>query len=159
MATSAYPIAVIMQRIALANPWTQHAWEAKGVVPDIFPAGAEKRVIVRDADHEQVVFPGLRLTLVRDEAEGYYLNLTSPKPKVFVLWRMREDEACPEMVTVSYHEGARWADSGENVDGVALPAEFVPWIGEFVEANYHPEPRRPPRYATNKDRGRMGRPG
>ena len=139
MATTAYPIAVIMERVAMANPWLAERWEVKGVVRDIFPAGSAKRVIVRD------------------EAEGYYLNLTSREPKVFVLWRMCDNEAHPECATVSYHEGARWADSGETVDGVALPAELLPWIGEFVEQNYRPEPRKEARYASNKDRGRMGR--
>jgi len=99
----------------------------------------------------QVAFPGLQLKLVRDEAEGYYLNLTSPEPKLFVLWRLYVEEARPEFVTVSYNEGTRWADSGENVDGVPLPTELRAWMGEFVEHNYRPEPRRKVRYASNKD--------
>ena len=78
--------------------------------------------------------------------------------KVFVLWRMHDDVARPEFITVSYNEGTRWADSGDNVDGVALPVELLPWIAEFVEQHYRPEPQKKKRYASNKDRGRMGRP-
>jgi hypothetical protein len=48
-------------------------------------------------------------------------------------------------------------DSDETVDGVALPSELVPWIAGFVEQHYRPEPRKEKRYASNKDRGRMGR--
>ena len=146
-----YPVAVIMERVKLASPWMPYRWEARGVVRDISPAGSGASVIVRDERQLQLVFPGLELKLVRDEAEGYYLNLTSPEPKLFVLWRLHEDEARPEYVTVSYHEGTRWADSGDNVDGVALPLELLAWMGEFVEHNYRPQPRKKVRYASNKD--------
>ena len=146
-----YPIAVIMERVKLASPWMPYRWEAKGVVRDIFPAGSSASVIVRDEQQLQVVFPGLELRLVRDEAEGYYLNLTSPEPKIFVLWRLHVEEARPEYVTVSYNEGTRWADSGDHVDGVPLPPEVLAWVGEFVEHNYRPQPRKKVRYASNKD--------
>lgn len=148
-----YPIAVIMERTALVNPWLPEQWEAKGVVRDIFPPGTPQRVIVRDENQMQVLFPGLLLKLQRHEAEGYYLNVSSPQPKVFVLWRMQDAFARPHLVTVSYGEGARWADSGENVDGVPLPLELLPWVGEFVERNYKPEPRTNKRYASSKDKG------
>jgi hypothetical protein len=84
------------------------------------------------------------------------MNITSPQPKVFVMWRMHDAIARPEMLTVSYNEGARWMDSDEHVDGVPLPPELLPWIGQFAELHYKPEPRKPRRYASNKDKGRMG---
>ena len=152
-----YPIAVIMERIKLDNPWLPYRWEAKGVVRDIFPVGSSDRVIVRDERQLQILFPGLVVRLMREEAEGYYLNLTAPAPKVFVLWRLHDETARPEFVTVSYNEGTRWADSGESVDGVPLPPELQLWMGEFVEQHYQPEPAQPRRYASSKDKGRMGR--
>ena len=150
-------IAVIMERTALTSRWASEKWEAKGVVQDLSPDGSPAKVIVEREGLTQMLHPGLRLQLTRDEAEGYYLNLTSPTPKVFVLWRLVEDVAKPQMLTVSYAEGLRWADSGEQVDGVPLPSELRPWMAEFVEANYRPEPRKPKRYASNRDKGRMGR--
>jgi hypothetical protein len=131
-------------------------WEAKGVVraPD---GSTTPRVIVETERLKHVLFPGHRLHLTRDEAEGYYLNLTSPEPKVFVLWRDLDGVAHPERMTVSYGEGTRWADSGEQVDGVPIPRDLLPWIAEFVEAHYRPEPPKKKKYASNKDKGRMGR--
>jgi hypothetical protein len=147
-----------MERTALENRWVTEKWEAKGIVRDETPAESASRVIVDTGDMRQVLFPGYELKLQRHEAEGYYLNITSPQPKVFVLWRMKEDAAPrPEMLTASYNEGTRWADSGEQVDGVALPPELLGWIAEFVEAHYEPEPPKRKRYATNRDKGRMGR--
>lgn len=151
-----YPLAVIMERTALVNRWIDEKWEAKGVVRDPLAAGSAPRVIVEQEGHMQMLFSGFQVHLTRTEAEGYYLNLTSPEPKVFVLWRPVDGVAKPEMLTVSYGEGTRWADSGEQVDGVPLPPELMPWMVEFVEANYRPEPKKQKRYATNKDKGRMG---
>ncbi|MBX9810049.1 MAG: DUF3305 domain-containing protein [Burkholderiales bacterium] len=156
MTASACPVAVIMERSALASRWATEKWEAKGVVRDTAPQGTAAHVIVRQEKLTQVLFPGHVIRLQRDEAEGYYLNITSPQPKVFILWRMHDDVARPMFVTVSYNEGTRWADSGENVDGVPLPAELLPWIGEFVAQHYRPEPGKQKRYASNKDKGRMG---
>ena len=144
-----------MQCTVLANKWVSEQWEAKGVVRDPM-AGTTPRVIVETEALKQVLFPGYRLHLVRDEAEGYYLNLTSPEPKVFVLWRAEEGAVRPERMSVSYGEGTRWADSGEQVDGVPIPAELLPWIAQFVETHYRPEPPKKKRYASNRDRGRMG---
>jgi hypothetical protein len=157
MTATTYPVAVIMERSKLASHWLPYRWEAKGVVRDIFPAGTGERVMLQDEQSLQILYPGLELRLMRDEAEGYYLNLTSPAPKVFVLWRLHDEQARPEFVTVSYHEGARWMDSDEHVDGAPLPGELLPWIREFVEQHYRPEPKKQKRYASNKDKGRMGR--
>jgi len=156
MTAVTYRLAIIMEHVVLDNRWAAERWEAKGAVRDVSPPDSAQRVIVRGEKLTQVLFPGHLLRLHRDEAEGYYLNITSPQPKVFVLWRMRDEQAQPERLTVSYHEGARWMDSDEHVDGVPLPAELLPWISEFVEQHYRPEPNKPKRYASNKDKGRMG---
>ena len=156
--THSYPIAVIMQRRTLVNRWVSEQWEAKGVVRDL-GSDPSPRVIVERDDVMEMLHPGFRLRLMRDEAEGYYLNLTSPEPKVFVLWRSYDGVPRPEMLTVSYGEGTRWADSGEQVDGVALPLDLMPWMAQFVEQHYRPEPPKKKRYASNKDRGRMGHTG
>ena len=152
-----HALAVIMERTALVNPWVNEKWEAKGVVRDLSAPGTGPSVIVEREALKQVIHPGHRLHLKRDEAEGYYLNLTSPEPKVFILWRESENGPRPQMLTVSYGEGTRWADSGEQVDGVPIPPDLLPWLAEFVEAHYRPEPRKAKRYASSKDKGRMGR--
>lgn len=137
MGAPSFPIAIIMERAALNNPWASERWGVHGVVPG--GRGGE-RVIYQDAKRTQLLFPGFEVSLYRDEAEGYYLNLTSPEPRVFVRWRMDGDRAQPELVTVSYGEAARWMDADHNVDGVAMSAEIMAWVGDYVERNYQPEP-------------------
>jgi hypothetical protein len=154
-----YPIAVIMERVRLANRWATERWEARGVVRDLSPPGSAERVIVNDERITQILFPGFVLKLHPDEAEGYLYNVTSPEPKVFVMWRMREEIARPELLSVSYHEGARWMDTEENVGGVALPPDLLPWIAEYAWAHYKPEPKKKVRYASSKDKGVASRRG
>lgn len=138
----AYPVAVIMQCTRLHDRWDTEAWEAHGVVRDIFGAGAAPQVIFEDNDRQQILHPGFVLALYRDEVEGHYLNVSSPEPRVFVQWREHEDNARPAFVTVSYNEAARWMDSNEKVDGVAMPPEIFAWAGAFVEQFYRPEPKK-----------------
>jgi len=48
-------------------------------------------------------------------------------------------------------------DGGEQVDSVAMPAGVFAWVGEFVEKNYRPEPRKrikPQSFRSPKDRAR-----
>jgi hypothetical protein len=154
-----YPIAIVMERTKLANRWATERWETKGIVRDVLPQGSTAQVIVNDENATQVLFPGYTLRLHPDEAEGYYYNITSPQPKLFVMWRLRDAWARPERVSASYHEGARWMDTEETVDGVALPADLLPWIAEFVSAHYKPEPPKKKRYASSRDKGVASRRG
>lgn len=151
--TAPYLLAVIMERVRLADRWGTEKWEAKSVVPDTSPTGSKEQVILDEERATQVLFPSMVLRLQPAEAEGYLLNLTSPDPRIFVLWRMDGELARPERLTVSYNEGTRWADSDEHVDSVPLPEDLVPWITEFAVAHYRPEPKKKPRYASSKDKG------
>ena len=152
------PITVVMEcRVLPDNRWHSMQWEAHAVICDSAPAEAAPKVIERTEKLTRTAYHGHQIRLFRDEAEGYLYNVMSPEPKVFVLWRMHEDEARPERVTVSYHEGARWMDSDEKVDGVPLPVEIQAWIRDFAGRHYKPEPKKPKRYASSRDKGRMGR--
>ena len=148
-----YPLAIVMERGSSRGPWGGETWEARRAVPDSSPAGAAVQVIAEDGDATQYLFPGFILRLTPVEAEGYLLNISSPRPTLFVLWRLEEGIGCPKLLSASYHEGTRWADSDEHVDGVALPADLVPWIALFAAAHYRPEPKKKVRYASSRDRG------
>lgn len=147
-------LAVIMQRRETRNRWESVQWQPWAVVESPEPAGSP-RLLVSEGGLAQWLHPGFKLDLRRDEAEGYYLNLTSGAPSVFVLWRMEEDVAIPVRLTASYNEGARWLDAGHSVDIVPMPAEVTAWLEGWVQANYRPEPRkriRPRSFMDPKDR-------
>ncbi len=143
------PVAVVMERTPIASRWASHKWEALGVVGDDGPSGTVPSLLVDDAERTRWLYPGFRLELYVDEAEGYYLNLFSPQPFVFVNWIDEDSRAVPKIVTVSYNEAGRLMDAGGRVDGVPLLPEWRPWLAEFVARNYRPEPKkriRPPSF-------------
>lgn len=137
-----FPIAVIIERVRLDNPWVSEKWEVVGVIPAFDAADAAPRQIFADTERTQYLVGGFALELFRDEVENYHLNLTSPLPKVFVMWRLEDDFARPLVTTVSYGEAARFLDSGEQVDGVGMPPEIADWLGDFVNTHYRPAPRK-----------------
>ena len=149
-----YPVAVVMQKKPTQSKWADFAWEPWSVLLG-YPAEAPVQRLFEREGVEQWLYPGFTLMLHRDEAEGYYLNVSTSSPRVFVLWRMDADRAVPLEVTASYDEAGRWMDAGHSVDGVAMPAEIFAWVGEYVENNYRPEPRKrikPRSFQHPKDR-------
>jgi len=149
------PVAVILERVAISSPWASHKWQAAGVVPDV---GGQARILLERDGLLQKVFPGFEVTLFRDEAEGYYLNVSSGDPSLFISIRFDEStgDAYPFQVSASYSEAARWMDSSEQVERVTVEGEFAAWIGEWVEANYRPEGKRE-RKRPNSFKGKEGR--
>jgi hypothetical protein len=149
-----FPIAVVMQRRALQNRWADHAWEPAGVLAG-FAEERAPRVLRDDPQLAQWLHPGFVLVLHKDEAEGYYFNVSSQSPRVFILWRMDDESAVPVEVTVSFDEAGRWMDGGHFVDSVAMPAEIFAWVGDWVEHNYRPKPEvriKPRSFVHPKDR-------
>jgi hypothetical protein len=128
------------------------------VVPDEGGFGEASRLLRDDGKTAQFLHPGLPVTLFVDEAEGYYLNLSSGAPVWFVMWRLADDDpsqARPEVVTLSYNEAGRLLDAQEQVDNVPLPPPLVAWLGEFTAMHYKPEAkkrRRPASFQRPEDR-------
>jgi hypothetical protein len=156
-------VAVIMQRRALENRWQSEVWAPVGVLCD-YEGDPKPRVLVEEAGTKQWLYPGFDIVLRRAEAEGYYHNVSTQEPRVFILWRMESAAAepggqlaVPHFATVSYDEASRWMDGGESVDSVGMPAALFGWVGEFVEKNYRREPKKrikPQSFLSPRDRGR-----
>ncbi len=152
MLKKTFRVAVVMERVAIANRWQSYQWQVAGVIADLNSEGVADqaaRTIVRHDDNLQRLYPGFEISLHRDEAEGYYLNLISGEPRIYVMWRLdenrssAEDEAQPQLATLSYNEAARLMDAQEKVDSVALLPELLPWLESFVHEHYKPEVKKP----------------
>jgi Protein of unknown function (DUF3305) len=142
---------VTMQRVTLDNRWVSEHWQLATVAPT--DNSSPDYEVDNSIRYVQDDLPGLRwracglpLVLHPSEAEGYYLNLTAPDPKLFVMWRLEEDGARPPVrvvvATVSYNEAARLLDGGEQVDALPLPPALAEWVKPYVDEHYKPEPRR-----------------
>lgn len=136
---------VLMQWKRLDDRWQSEKWEAVGVTgdEDVPPPAPPAPVLLQwDQSNARWLHPGYAITLYRDEAEGYYLNLSAAQPFVFVGWRLEEGVARPHSLTLSYNEAARMMDAGEQVDGVPMPEPWRASLAAFVARHYRPETRR-----------------
>ena len=145
---------VIIERVPLVNRWVDERWQPAAVetVEDCATSDASSRppgdceTEPFDASGNRWRCKGFEIELHPSEAEGYFLNLTSPDPRIFVMWRFFEDDrtprARPVLLTVSYNQAARYMDGGEQVDGVPMLPAIADWMRPFIANHYKPEPRR-----------------
>jgi hypothetical protein len=144
-------VAVRIARQCQPNAWEAWRFVIVEVVADDGGFGDAPRLLHDDGRSAQWLFPGLPVTLFRDEAEGYHLNLSSGAPVWFVMWRIDDDDpsrAWPELVTLSYNEAGRLLDAQERVDNLPLPAEVHDWLQAYTDAHYRPEPKQRRRPAS-----------
>jgi hypothetical protein len=135
-------VAVLLERRKAPSRWEEWGFRLADVLVDDGRFGSMPSVLRDDGRSTLFAHPGLSVTLFRDEAEGYYLNLTSGAPAWFVMWRVDDNDpsrAWPEIVTLSYNEAGRLLDAQERVDNVMLPAEVRAWLQAFAQENYVPE--------------------
>ena len=145
---------VIIERVPLVNRWASERWQPRAVELAAPASGASSRertpgtcdTTPADASGDRWRCRAFDIELHPTEAEGYFLNITAPDPRIFVMWRFFDDGAAPRarpvVVTVSYNEASRFMDSGEQVDGVPMLPEIAAWMHAFVAVHYKPEPRR-----------------
>ncbi|MGS5086021.1 DUF3305 domain-containing protein [Hydrogenophaga sp. A37] len=168
---------VVMRREPVTGPmarWQSWRWVLADVLPTGEPfeeaVGAPQPVAAAAQEVQPLLpgavsvdgagywlYPGLRVTLYRDDVEGLFLNLSSPSPCFWVFWRADEahllgDEpmAVPQIVTLSYHDAGRWLDAQEKVDQVPAPEAVVDWLRAFVDQHHRAEPKRRQRPASFK---------
>jgi len=171
MSTMRIWVDVLMQRVPLANRWASERWQPAAVTP-VLPGvqAGVARPIERLEDGPGGTLwrvPDCAIELHPSEAEGYFLNISAPQPRVFVMWRMLEGAddppARPVVVTLSYNEAARMMDGGEQVDAVPLPLPLFEMLAGYVAEHYKPEPKKKARRndpfaaESNRDAGPIRR--
>lgn len=146
METEPLPVAVVMQRLAIASRWQLHQWSTLAVLYEHACPPMPPECLLADAGDTRWCFSGLEVRLHSDEAEGYFLNCSAASPCWFVMSRPEtlagEEGMVPHRVTLSYNEAARLMDGGERVDTVLLPAPILERLQAFVDAYYRPEEKR-----------------
>jgi hypothetical protein len=165
METEAIRIGVVMQRTPLNNRWQPYQWRPLEIVGDAaLPAGAA-RCLLDDPADTRWLFTGFDVKLFSDEGEGYFLNIDSPTPCWFIMWRMEEvggvEVAVPKTVTLSYNEAARLMDGGEQVETLPASADIIERLTAFAAEYYRPEPkkkRRKPSFEGGEGVGKMANP-
>lgn len=145
-------VAVLMRREPIQGAmarWQTWRWVLADVVPQQPHFGSGSPTLLRQSDHEKLfLYPAWCVSLFKDDAEGYWLNATSPTPCYFVMWRLIDPEdgtdpvAVPQAVSLSYHDAGRWLDAQETVETVPAPADVVAWLQDFSALHFVPEEKK-----------------
>jgi len=136
-----FNVSVIMQRRPIVNRWQSELWQPVAVLSEQDARGEPTRVSGPDGI-ERWLFPALPVVLRREEAEGYYLNISTPEPRVFVMWQFEGELGVPHKVSASYNDACNWMDAGEQVDSVAMPPQLYDMVSAFAREHYRPEPKK-----------------
>ena len=149
MRATRIPVAVEFEKVAVHSRWADARWQLAHVaMVDGDPDAADEHAVVRLDDAgalERWRFPGQVTEMHPTEGEGYWLNLNSPDPRAFVMWRMRDDAsppAYPVVVTLSYNRAASMMDGGEQVDSVPLDPRIRALLEPYTAEHYKPEPKK-----------------
>ena len=159
-------VAVVMRRERIDNRWQPWRWVLADVVPHEEGFGDQARLLLKDDSEERWLHPGFVAELFLGDAEGYYLNVTTPQPCFWVVWRMEEEAlladepiAVPQIVTLSYHDAGRWLDAQETVEQVPAHPDVVQWLQDFVTEHHVLEAKRRQRPQSFKSlQDRFGNP-
>ena len=142
---AAVRVAVVMEREKAPNQWQDWRFRIADVVQHEDEFGLVARVLRDDGRVQRTLHPNFTLELFRDQAEGYWLNLSSGSPVWFVVWRIDDADpsrAWPETVSLSYTEAGRWLDAQERVDNVPLPPDIAAWLQVYTDEHHRPEPKK-----------------
>ena len=131
------PLAVLMRWRPASSVWDQARWKPEAVSADRADGNAAIRVVTPDSR----LLRGVMLQLYPDENDGYFENWAAPEPKVFLLWRVDSGEPAIVSASVSYGEGTRMLDSGDQADGIGMPPDIHAWLGMYLLRHYEPPAR------------------
>ncbi len=136
---------VAFRKRPVTSRWVDFEWDTASIsISDelqISQAGPFEFTVNNET---QWRWDGEQIELHHSEGEGYWLNLNSPQPCIFVMWRLEEDDVVPRpvVVTVSYNEAGRMLDAGDHVDNAPMPEALRAALTTYTAAHYKPEPRK-----------------
>jgi Protein of unknown function (DUF3305) len=143
--TPSWSASVAFRKRPVTSRWADFEWDTASIsVSDDLQMTLAGPLELSVNSESQWRWDGQRIELHHSEGEGYWLNLNSPQPCIFVMWRLEEDDRVPRpvVVTVSYNEAGRMLDAGDHVDNVPMPEAMKALLTTYTAANYKPEPRK-----------------
>lgn len=145
------PVSVLIeQRDVRVGRWSQPQWEVRAVVAGVgvVESVLSRTLVSRERGCEICMWTGLSVELFRDGCEGYWYNLKSGRPCLFVVCAL-DDESdepneglSPMLVTANQDEASAHLESDDPVFSVPMPDRVRQWVEDFVVQEYRPEVKR-----------------
>jgi hypothetical protein len=134
---------VSFRKRPVQSRWADFQWEPVSVAMGETATSLSCDVVTVSGE-TQWRWSGIAMDLHPSEGEGYWLNLTSEAPCLFVMWRMEEGDEVPRpvVVTASYNEAGCMLDAGDRVDRVPMFEAMQAALAEYTMKFYKPEVRK-----------------
>lgn len=156
------PLAVVLQRSAPpAAQWDAPQWQVFAVVAGAhLPRPAQAVLIHDDGACRRTLHGGLTLNLHTDGGEGYWVNLLSEAPYLFVVCDEAAGDLRPAFVTANRDEANGYLEADRVVLPAPMPAAVCAAVERFVLSHYRPaakKKRARREWAAESDYGKGGR--
>lgn len=140
------PVAVVLERtVDSSKKWDIPQWKVFAVVAGGHIDQYDQKVLIHEDDiHCRFFWGGLVLHLYKDGTEGYWYNLLSDTPFLFVICDGEEGdrELEPTFITANQDEATGYMESDRIVLSIAMPAEICDLLERFVISHYRPEQKK-----------------
>lgn len=136
------PVAVILERnIDASKKWAFPSWHVFSIDTGKDVNASEQRVTEHEGGAvKRYYWGGLKLNLFKDGSEGYWYNLLSQTPYLFVICdgEVGDMDVKPRYVTANQDEANGHLESDDMVLSIAMPASIRQLLEEYVIAHYRP---------------------
>jgi hypothetical protein len=152
------PVSVILERaIDRSKKWVVPQWQIFAIVTGENLQQHDQKVLIHEDEiHSRYIWGGMVLKLYKDGSEGYWYNLLSDTPYLFVICDGEEGEMDvePGFVTANQDEATGYMESDRIVLSIAMPLEIRDILERYVVTHYFPEQkkkRKRKNWAENSD--------
>ncbi len=140
------PVSVALQRKLNADSaWGLPQWSAYAIICDSQPSvAADKMRIHDDGTHVRYLWTGMSVHLYKDGNEGYWYNLLSDMPYLFIVCdgNPNDMEIEPVFVTANQDEATGDMEAERVVLEIPMPDEMRSIVERYVVTHYVPETRK-----------------
>jgi len=121
-------------------------WQVSGILPSPATGGSDhvRRELVRDDGATQIYrWEGLSLRLTPDACDDYWYNITSEKPRLYLICQP-DAAGAPSPLRISADQDD--AVAAEEVDEwffeTAMPHQIVLWVRDYIATHRRAGPRK-----------------
>ena len=123
------------------NRWSDRCADLIALAPAAGTAASQPEVLAEAKEEKIIRWNAMPLPLDKEWAESIHANLTSPQPRLFLVYRIENDTILPTL-TVAGDEAAGYGEVDNSVLAMPLPTWLLPLLQTFVTRHYKPQPKK-----------------
>lgn len=140
------PVSVVLQRtIDAGKKWGLPHWSAYAVITGRHAGhGAQAVRIHDDGMTRRYLWGGMVVHLYKDGSEGYWYNLLSDQPYLFIVCEGEQGERRvePAFITANQDEATGYMEADRLVLSIPMPEEMCAVVEHYVVSHYVPEEKK-----------------